>query len=194
VAGPAGERGEKGERGEPGSPGRDALQVDILPAIDLAKSYPRGTFARHDGGIIRSFRDTIPGPDLAASGWEVVLAGISQLEFSQGTDGRSFTLTARLTGGTAAESIFSIPVMIYRGIYQPERQYELGDTVTWGGSIWHRQTTGAGTTPGDNGDWKLIVKEGRRGKDGKPGERGPQGPPGRDGRDLTQLAPDGRKY
>lgn len=40
--------------GKDGVDGKDALQIEIQPSIDFEKSYPRGTFAVHKGGVIRS--------------------------------------------------------------------------------------------------------------------------------------------
>jgi hypothetical protein len=200
LPGPAGPRGEpgpsgpKGDKGDPGIAGRDAVQLDILPAIDFNRSYPRGTYARHEGGIIRSFRDTVPGDSLEQCGWEVVLAGIASIEVRLANDCRTVVVMTRITGQQGKETAFAIPAMIYRGVYRPGEQYSQGDVVTWGGSAWHCQADNPKTSPNESQEWKLMVKEGRRGKDGKDGERGPQGTPGKDGRDLTQLGFDGRKY
>jgi len=197
--GPLGEKGEAitgppGRPGDPGSPGRDALQIDVLPGLDLLRSYPRGTYARHEGGIVRSFRDTIPGETLEDSGWEVIWAGISEIEVCQGEDPRRFSVTARLTGKQVARiSEFTIPMMIYRGIYDSELIYRHGDVTTWGGSAWHCQANETKTAPGKSTDWKLMVKEGQRGKDGHDGKDGQPGLPGPPGRDLTQLGYDGGK-
>jgi hypothetical protein len=213
IAGPPGPRGEKGDHGEgikgdkgdpgpkgesivgpEGRAGRDALQIDILPAVDLARSYPRGTYARYDGGIIRSYRDTAPGEMLDKAGWEVVIAGIAEIIVTQGDDPRLFIAHSRLTGKDTIVNQFRVPAMIYRDIYKPESEYLRGDVVTWGGSTWHCQADNPKTAPSDSSEWRLMVKEGRRGKDGKDGERGPQGLPGKDGKDLTQLGFDGQKY
>ena len=201
-AGPIGPKGEQGDSiqgpmGPPGERGKDAVEIDILPGIDLARSYPRGTFARHDGGVIRSFRTTIPGESLEKAGWEVILAGLSAIEIIQQEDPRCFILRSRITGGLAQERQFRLPVLVYRGIYA-QGKYLQGDVVTWGGSAWHCQVDGTTSAPSNNGkgngDWKLMVKEGQRAKDGKDGERGPQGPPGPPGRDLTQMSFDGSKH
>lgn len=53
----------------------------------------------------------------------------------------------------------------YRGVFAAGSSYDAGDTVTFGGSLWH---CNAATTdrPGDNADaWTLAVKRGRDGKD-----------------------------
>ena len=204
VIGPPGPRGEKGESitgpsGKDGAPGRDALQIDILSSIDLSRSYPRGTYARYDGGIIRSFRDTIPDEELDRN-WEVVLAGVAEIEvFQDPDDPRIFGVRTRITGRkTKAEDVtlIRIPVMMYRGIYRSDGKYQRGDVATTGGSLWHCEIDDPRIGPNNNGksDWKLIVKEGNRGKDGPEGKQGPPGRDGKDGRDLTQLAFDGSKH
>ena len=196
-----GERGEKGEPGEAGrngidgKDGRDALQIDILPAVDFSRSYPRGTFARFDGGLIRSFRDTIPGEHLEKSGWEVIVAGIAFADASMSEDCRSVSLMVRRTGDELCEArVFTVPTLIYRGIFDPQKEYAQGDVVTWGGSAWHCRDKTMSAPNEKSESWKLMVKEGRKGKDGKDGERGLQGLKGDPGRDLTQMDFNGRKY
>lgn len=202
--GPTGPRGEKGESitgppGKDGAPGRDALQIDILSSVDLSRSYPRGTYARYDGGIIRSFRDTIPD-EILERNWEVVLAGVAAIEvFQDSDDPRIFGVRTRITGKqTKAEDVnlIRIPVMLYRGIYRSDGKYQRGDVVTTGGSLWHCEIDDPKIGPNNNGksDWKLIVKEGNRGKDGPEGKQGPPGRDGKDGRDLTQLSFDGSRH
>lgn len=183
--GPQGIRGERGEKGESikGDPGRDALQLDILSSIDLSRSYPRGTYARYENGLIRSFRDTVPGESLEKSGWEVIVAGTSSIRVEMSSDCRTITVKTGITGKEIQNTTFAIPSLIYRGIYRQEEKYQQGDVVTWGGSAWHCQVNDCTSAPGKNGDWKLMVKEGQRGKDGKDGERGPQGPAGPRGMD-----------
>lgn len=55
--------------------------------------------------------------------------------------------------------------MTYRGIFASGTAYNLGDTVTHGGSLWHCN----GLTKDRPGDgeaaWTLAVKRGRDGKD-----------------------------
>ncbi|RPH38344.1 collagen-like protein [bacterium] len=193
--GPQGEKGDPGSRGEKGESivgpsgpagidGRDALQIDILPSVNFDRSYPRGTYARYEGGIIRSYRDTIPGEVLEKAGWEVVIAGISAIDIVQGDDPREFLVKSRMTGGYITERSFRMPAMIYRGIYKQGDAYRQGDVVTWGGSAWHCQIDNPKTSPSESQEWKLMVKEGRKGKDGKDGERGIQGLPGRPGMDA----------
>jgi integrin beta 3 len=56
-------------------------------------------------------------------------------------------------------------MMIYREVWR-EGEYERGDVVTWGGSIFIAQRKPTGK-PGDpDSGWRLAVKHGRDGKDG----------------------------
>lgn len=53
----------------------------------------------------------------------------------------------------------------YRGVYATGFSYDAGDTVTFGGSLWHCDAA-TSDRPGENaGAWTLAVKRGRDGKD-----------------------------
>ena len=129
---------------------------EILPGIDSDKSYMRGTFAHHSGGLWRSFQKTT-----GMNGWECLVDGVASVDITQ-DDERSFTITALQASGVKTEKTFSVPVMIYRDIFKEGEQYQPGDSVTWGGSVWycHEQTTDKPGEPGAKG-WKLAVKRGR---------------------------------
>jgi hypothetical protein len=53
---------------------------------------------------------------------------------------------------------------VYQGVYDPAKTYTRGVLTTWGGSLWLSQAQEPKTKPGENGDWKLIVKAGRDGR------------------------------
>lgn len=161
-----GEPGRDGREGKDGAPGRDALQIDILPAIDVTRSYPRSTYACHKGGIIRSLRTTEPaGDDIVAAGWSVLIEAPKQIVVEQ-TGERTFAFKQiDMMGRTAVQQEFSIPSMVYRGVFLEGREYDPGDTATWGGSLWHCDQKTA-DKPGEGGAWRLAAKRGRDGKDG----------------------------
>lgn len=142
--------------GEPGEDGKDALQLEIIPEIIVDKSYPRGSYAIHSGGLWRSYQKTV-----GMIGWECLVDGISSIDISQ-RDERHFTVVATKSSGEKTEKSFSVPVMIYRDIFKDGQKYYPGDSVTWGGSVWycHIET---GDKPGEDGSkgWKLAVKRGR---------------------------------
>lgn len=145
---------------ENGVDGKDALQLEIQPAIDETKSYPRGTYATHSGGLWRAYQKTT-----GMKGWECVVDGMSAADIKQ-TEARTFEVSISMASGAVVNKSFCLPVMIYRGVFKNGEGYLPGDTVTWGGSLWHCDDV---TTdkPGENGSkgWTLAAK---RGRDGKP--------------------------
>lgn len=151
-----------------GEPGRDALQLEILPDIDQEKSYVRGTFAKHAGGLWRSFERTY-----GMKGWECIVEGLSAVQVEQNGE-RGVDVALILSSGGEVRKSLDLPVMIYRGVFSPG-SYAQGDTVTWGGSLWHCDEPTV-DKPGELGSkgWTLAAK---RGRDGKPGTNG---------RDLTR--------
>lgn len=200
--GPAGARGEPGTAGEPGPAGtpgergKDAAEIEILDGMDTTRSYPRGTFVAHDGGVFRAFRPTDPLADSTEyerAGWSVVWRGLTNADLSLNDDGRTVTMSLRMTGGKAVERSVQIPSMIYRGVWT-DQPYTQGDTVTWDGSLWVRMSGDGQSKPGTDSLWKLSAKRGRDGRDGLRGEKGERGAEGRPGRDLTQLGHNGAKW
>jgi hypothetical protein len=187
--GTPGERGKPGEQGEPGhvgkdgrdgrdgkdgAPGRDAFELDILPAIDPTKAYPRGTLAQWQGGIVRALRETAPlreGALIVDAGWTSIVRGVACVELGQSHE-RAFALDVRYSDGTTESKAFTLPAMIYRGVFR-EATYERGDVVTWDGSLWHcEKSTTEKPGPMATEFWKLCAKRGRDGRDGERGEKG----------------------
>ncbi len=71
------------------------------------------------------------------------------------------------------------PVTIYKGDYQPNIYYSLGNEVMYNGIVYHyvgRESV-KGVLPTNTTYWKLKVE----GKDGQPGATGQPGQPGKDG-------------
>lgn len=150
--------GVDGKDGAPGIDGRDALHLEVLPAIDEAKSYQRGTYAKHAGGLWRSFEQTH-----GMRGWECIVDGVKSLQVV--ANGKEFTVIAERSSGEVNETKALIPVQVYKGVFT-DAEYQQGDTATWAGSLWHCNVTGTKAKPGDgSGDWTLAVKKGRDGKD-----------------------------
>ncbi len=79
-------------------------------------------------------------------------------------DRRVFVQTMIMADGRKIESEFKmVGSLQYCEVYQPNRQYEMGDVVTNDGSMWVaiRDTDGH---PGKSPDWRLAVKRGQDGK------------------------------
>lgn len=148
------------EPGKDGADGRDALTLEVLPFIDEEKSYPRGSYATHNGGLWRAYEKTH-----GMRGWECLVDGVSGIDI-QHSEQRTFTLTVNRTSGTSETKSFDVPVMIYQGVFKSGQEYLPGDTVTWGGSLWHcdEQTQDKPGEAGSKG-WTLAAKRGRDGRD-----------------------------
>lgn len=148
------------EPGKDGADGRDALALEILPFIDEEKSYPRGSYATHNGGLWRAYEKTH-----GMRGWECLVDGVAGIDIQQ-SELRCFTLTVNRTSGASETKSFDVPVMIYQGVFKSGQEYLPGDTVTWGGSLWHcdEQTQDKPGEAGSKG-WTLAAKRGRDGRD-----------------------------
>lgn len=93
------------------------------------------------------------------------------------------TFSFRMMRGERVKDVgtFTVPVPIYRGVYAEGRTYEPGDTVTYGGGLFHcKKTTtlkpdgttrdpSTGESQGAQGKdfWTLAVRRGTDGKDGR---------------------------
>lgn len=134
--------------------GRDAVALQILPAIDADKSYPRGTWAKHAGGLWWSFQQTS-----GMRGWECQVEGIKSI--TPTVSGKTMGVTVVTSSGDEVRAEAFVPVQVYRGVWA-DGEFEQGDTATWAGSLWHCNQTGTKAKPGDGStDWTLAVKKGR---------------------------------
>lgn len=140
-----------------GKPGRDALDIDLMPLIDEGKSYPRGTWATHNGGIWRAHSNTS-----GMRGWECVVDGFCSHDVEQ-LDPRNYESVTRFSSGKETRRKMSLPNTVYREIYKAGTLYTKGDLVTWGGSLWYC-CEDTDTKPGESPAWKLAAKKGRDGK------------------------------
>lgn len=139
--------------------GRDALHLEILPSIDEAKTYPRNTYAKHDGGLWRSFEQTS-----FMRGWECIVEGLKAVSVEQDGD-REFSVTLAKSSGAEVVQKFALPIQIYKGVHRDGEKYDAHDNVTWAGSQWTSTKAENTDKPGTNGSWVLCVKAGRNGKD-----------------------------
>lgn len=161
VDGTNGKDGKDGKDGRDGADGRDAAQLDVLPVIDESRSYPRGTYARHAGGLWRAFESTH-----GMRGWECIVEGIAEESETVLEDGRTLVRRTLYSSGRTFERTITTAVVLDRGVYKTDVRYAPGDAVTWAGSIWIAQKRddvslpyGKPSTPGSG--WRLAVKAGR---------------------------------
>ena len=139
--------------------GRDALHLEILPTIDEAKTYVRNTYAKHEGGLWRSFEQTS-----GMRGWECIVEGLKAVSVTQNGD-REFSVTMAKSSGAEVVQKFTMPIQIYKGVHRDGEAYDAHDNVTWGGSQWTSTKANNTDKPGSSDAWTLTVKAGRPGKD-----------------------------
>lgn len=145
-----------------GVPGRDALDLEILPAIDESKAYPRSTYAKHAGGLWRSFETT-----QGMRGWECIVEGVAELNVSQDdTDPRVLHASWALSSGKAKQAEFHVPMVVDQGVYRDGTAYKQGDGCTWARNYWIAKKDTL-SKPEAGSDWRLAVKSGRDGRDGR---------------------------
>lgn len=169
-----------------GAAGRDGADIVPLSAIDPARAYPMGTWAKHAGGlwVARALTDGM-------TGWDCVVRGIDAIVVTPGQDLRSVQLAIRCSDGLAVQQTMTMPTMIYRGIWREEELYHRGDSATRDGSMWVLMADDQKGKPGDaDSGWILSAKRGTNGRDGLRGEKGERGAEGRAGKDLTRLRDD----
>lgn len=168
--GPAGDRGEKGQEGRDGrdgkdgrdgEDGKDALEIDVLPMIEEGKQYRRGTFATHRGGTWHARKNAVGFDDA----WHCIMDGIADAE--EVTDGRVTTKTVTRSSGVVTKTVTKSAAMIYRGLFVRGSAFEVGDTVTWGGHLWHCEQDTAEPPSEQSKAWRLAVKRGADGKAAK---------------------------
>lgn len=143
----------------PAQDGRDAIDLEILPAIDPTKQYARGTYAAHDGGLWKSYERTN-----GMRGWECIVEGLKAVLVTQDGD-REFSITLAKSSGAEVVQKFALPIQIYKGVFREGDQYDAHDNVTWAGSQWTSTKSENTDKPGTNDSWTLCVKAGRNGKD-----------------------------
>jgi hypothetical protein len=138
--------------------GRDALDLEIIEAIEAGKSYAAGTFALHDGGMMLAVRDTDPIETASipeAAGWKVTQDGIKAVA-AELVDPRTYRITIERTSGKVDVKEFEPPcINIDKGVHRRGMKYRAGDGVTFDGSFWIAQRDTDQTPPQD---WRLAVK------------------------------------
>lgn len=77
------------------------------------------------------------------------------------------TFTFKFTQGDRVEEFpFKVPMVIDAGVWKEGTEYETGDAVTWGNSLWVVKAEITKEKPGTS-DWRMQQKRPRDGKDGE---------------------------
>jgi len=146
----------KAKDGEPGKDGVGVAGAVIDRDGSLVVTLSNGDMKQLGRVVGRDGEPGKPGHDgFALKGFEVELMEDGRTILMKFDDGGPFSYTREL----------GVPAMIYRGVYR-EGVYQKGDTVTFGGSLWHSNKDGNTEKPDTgSGAWTLAAKRGRDGKD-----------------------------
>jgi hypothetical protein len=129
-----GKDGARGEKGDVGPAGKDGLPG---PQGEKGERGADGLQGR-DG---TNGKDGEPGEDGAASKEEIEAI----------VEKRASEIQVRTFADT------------YQGVYEPDKLYARGLLATWGGSLW-LSLSETRAKPGENGEWRLVVKKGADGR------------------------------
>jgi integrin beta 3 len=151
---------EKGERGQDGDPGEAGNSVEIEDVRALIVRQLALLPPAEPG------KDADPEIMLAMIRREVALLPKPRDGFSlddinlESKDGGRILVLKFTGGGHEITRELKLDVIIDRGVFRLGQEYQKGDCVTYGGSMFIAKTETTNTPPGD--DWRLSVKSGRR--------------------------------
>jgi len=173
-SGADGKDGHDGSDGGPGPQGKDGVGITGA-LIDrqgvLVLTLANGT--THGLG-------TVVGKDGAAGapGHDGLGFGDLDVQMEQGT------LVVRAVREDQVKELLRWTLPAYQGVWQAEKTYEPGQSVTWAGSQWialERTDAKPGEAALKSRAWALAVKRGNDGREGKEGKGGGPGPKGEKG-------------
>ncbi|STK80067.1 putative portal protein-like protein [Escherichia coli] len=96
------------------------------PPLTIKNPFPGARMPHTRGGLWRAYEKTH-----GMRGWECLVDGVADIDVSM-TGERLFSVVVRQSSGQRTEKTFSLPVMLYRGVFRAGETYHPGDTVTWG--------------------------------------------------------------
>lgn len=167
-AGPQGEHGEQGAigpQGEPGADGAQGPQGEAGPPGETGQRGREGTGVAgaaitREGELMLTLTDgsvLMPG---RVDGRD----GLSIEDLSVEYDGERTMTLVFSRGEQRKEFPVRFPAIIYRGVFEPGRDYAQGDSVTLSGSLFIAQVP-TSAKPGTSDQWRLAVKRGADGRD-----------------------------
>lgn len=159
--GPQGETGISGEKGDPGSDGISIVDAMLDSEGHLVTIWGTGE-SKRVGRVVG--KDGAPGRN-GANGKDGA-DGFGFDDMAVLYDGeRTFTLNFQ-KGDATKELSFRMPIPIYRGVFEPAKAYERGDSVTRNGGLHIALQDNPPGMPntGEDSGWKLAAKPGRDAK------------------------------
>ena len=146
VVGPPGPAGKDGAPGKDGSDGAIGAKGDPGPAGKDGAPGPQGDKGERGA-------DGLQGP-----------GGAPGVPGERGADGLA---SAAEIEAVVEKRVADVQVRtfadVYQGVYENDRLYARGVLATWGGSLW-LSLAATRAKPGENTDWRLVVKKGADGR------------------------------
>lgn len=163
--------GIDGANGKDGRDGEDAdlqavrtfIELEVEKRIALIPQAKNGEDGR-DGLPGVPGRDGAPGGKGADGTNGADGFGLGDFDATLGEDGRTITL-AFSRGDVLVEKQIKLAVILDQGVYKADSDYQRGDAVSHGGSLWIAQRDAPGVPGTPESGWRLAVKKGRDGKD-----------------------------
>lgn len=162
VDGLHGKDGKDGVDGKDGANGKDGESVSIESVVASVSASFERRFSDMQLSWERQARDTfekavdrMPVPKDGVNGKDAL--PVESIDIVQ--DGRNVVIKL----GNTEHSI-KLDSLIDKGVWR-ECDYEKGDAVTYGGSLWIAQVDDPKDAPGTSKEWRLAVKKGRDGRD-----------------------------
>lgn len=162
---PAGADGLDGQPGKDGSDGKDgkdgesvseeAVKDAIAASFERRFSDLQLSWERQARETFEKAMDRMPAPKDGKDGRDSL--PLESIEVLQ--EGRNVTLKLG-----DVERTIKLDTVIDRGVWA-QQDYEKGDAVSYGGSLWIAQEDAPDGAPGTTKGWRLAVKKGRDGKD-----------------------------
>jgi hypothetical protein len=138
--GQAGEKGECGDPGAAGERGQDGKSItieDVVPVLEAMQTKWALDFERRAQELFQRSIERMP----VAKDGEPGKDGRDGFGFEDLTlerkDFRHYVL--RFTRGDQVKEFdLDVPMLVYRGVYKRDEDYSVGDLVSWGGHMYHR--------------------------------------------------------
>ena len=158
--------GKDGADGRDGRDGADGTSVSVEDVERMVEGKVAGwalDFERRAQGVLERAVDRIPKPADGKDGCDGV-DGLGFDDLSIEHDGERRISLKFSRGDICKAFAVDLPVVLDRGVYKPDGEYQKGDAVTWGGSLWIAQKDAPADKPGLGDGWRLAVKKGRDGR------------------------------
>lgn len=175
IQGVAGPMGTAGPQGVIGPAGPQGPPVTFRGSWLATSAYGVGDAVFYNGSAYIATAAVSGNPPGISPAWSLLAQqGSTGATGAQGVQGLPGTPGA--TGATGPPGAAGPAGLVWRGAYDPQTGYSMGDAVAYGGASYvSLPNANAGNTPGATPPWALLAAPGAAGVNGAPGATGPRG-------------------